>query len=78
MIMIKSKQRELISLLVRFKNTFKTSIDLAIDLSLSDRTVRTYLRDLKEVIENNGGLIISKQGCGYQLQIKDRTAFNLF
>lgn len=76
--MIKNKQRELISLLVRSKNTFKTSIDLAKKLSLSDRTVRTYLKDLKTTIENNGGIIISKQGYGYQLRIKDRTAFNLF
>ncbi|WP_392564059.1 BglG family transcription antiterminator [Orbus wheelerorum] len=76
--MIKNKQRELISLLARSKNTFKTSTDLAIDLSLSDRTVRTYLKDLKEVIEDNGGQIISKQGHGFQLQIKDRSAFNSF
>lgn len=78
MIMMKKKQHELISLLISSKHTFKTSIDLAMTLSLSDRTVRTYLRDLKEVIQKNGGQIISKQGKGYQLQIKDRTVFNLF
>lgn len=77
-IMIKIKQRDLISLLVRYKNTFKTSMDFALDLSLSDRTVRTYLQDLKDIIQKNGGVIIAKQGYGYQLQVKDRTAFNLF
>ena len=76
--MIKNKQRDLISLLVRSKNLFKSSATLASELSLSDRTVRTYLNDLKSLIEKNGGLIISKQGYGYQLQIKDRTAFNQF
>lgn len=76
--MIKNKQRELISLLVHAKNTFKTSIELAKELSLSDRTVRTYLNDLKEIIQDNGALIISKQGYGYQLQINDRKEFNLF
>lgn len=76
--MIKKKQRELISLLVQTKNVFKTSKDLADELSLSDRTVRTYLQDLKEIIERHGGLIIAKQGCGYQLQINDRISFNLF
>lgn len=78
MIVIKNKQRDLISLLVSSKDLFKSSALLATELSLSDRTVRTYLNDLKPIIENHGGSIISKQGYGYKLQIKDRTAFNLF
>ncbi|WP_085247528.1 BglG family transcription antiterminator [Gilliamella mensalis] len=76
--MIKNKQRDLISLLVRSKNLFKSSAWLATELSLSDRTVRTYLNDLKSLIERHGGCIVSKQGYGYQLQIKNRAAFNLF
>ena len=76
--MIKQKQRELISLLVRSKNGYKSSQELAAELSLSDRTVRTYLKDLKALIENNGGNIVSKQGYGFQLEILDRTSFNLF
>ena len=76
--MIKQKQRELISLLIRSKNGYKSSQELATELSLSDRTVRTYLKDLKTLIENNGGNIISKQGYGFQLEIVDRTNFNLF
>ena len=76
--MIKQKQRELISLLVRFKNGYKSSQELAAELSLSDRTVRTYLKDLKALIESNGGNIVSKQGYGFQLEILDCTSFNLF
>ena len=76
--MIKQKQRELISLLVRSKNGYKSSQELAAELSLSDRTVRTYLKDLKALIESNGGNIVSKQGYGFQLEILDRTSFNLF
>ena len=76
--MIKQKQRELISLLVRSKNGYKSSQELAAELSLSDRTVRTYLKDLKTLIESNGGNIVSKQGYGFQLEILDRTSFNLF
>ncbi|PXZ05879.1 BglG family transcription antiterminator [Gilliamella apicola] len=76
--MIKQKQRELISLLIRSKNGYKSSQELAAELSLSDRTVRTYLKDLKALIENNGGNIVSKQGYGFQLEILDRTSFNLF
>ncbi|MCX8655308.1 BglG family transcription antiterminator [Gilliamella sp. B2840] len=76
--MIKHKQRELISLLVRSKNGYKSSQELATELSLSDRTVRTYLKDLKTLIECNGGNIVSKQGYGFQLKILDRTSFNLF
>jgi lichenan operon transcriptional antiterminator len=76
--MIKQKQRELISLLVRSKDGYKSSQELATELSLSDRTVRTYLKDLKALIESHGGNIVSKQGYGFQLEILDRTAFNLF
>ena len=76
--MIKQKQRELISLLIRSKNGYKSSQELAAELSLSDRTVRTYLKDLKALIESNGGNIVSKQGYGFQLEIVDRTIFNLF
>ena len=76
--MIKQKQRELISLLVRSKNGYKSSQELAAKLSLSDRTVRTYLKDLKALIESNGGNIVSKQGYGFQLEILDRIIFNLF
>lgn len=76
--MIKNKQRDLISLLVRSKNQFKSSALLATELSLSDRTIRTYINDLKILIEKNGGIIVSKQGYGYQLHINDRTAFNSF
>ena len=76
--MIKQKQRELISLLIHSKNGYKSSQELAAELSLSDRTVRTYLKDLKALIENNGGNIVSKQGYGFQLEILDRTSFNLF
>ena len=76
--MIKHKQRELISLLVRSKNEYKSSQELATELSLSDRTVRTYLKDLKTLIERNGGNIVSKQGYGFHLEILDRTSFNLF
>ncbi|WP_202112529.1 MULTISPECIES: BglG family transcription antiterminator [unclassified Gilliamella] len=78
MIVIKNKQRDLISLLIRSKDLFKSSALLATELSLSDRTVRTYLNDLKFLIESHGGAIISKQGHGYKLEIKDRTTFNLF
>lgn len=78
MIMIKNKQRDLIALMVCSKNIFKSSAMLAKALSLSDRTVRTYLHDLKSLIEENGAIIVSKQGYGYQLQVKDRTVFNQF
>jgi lichenan operon transcriptional antiterminator len=76
--MIKNKQRDLISLLVSSKNQFQSSTLLACKLSLSDRTVRTYLNHLKPLIESNGAIIVSKQGYGYQLQIRNRTAFNSF
>lgn len=75
---MKKKQRDLINLLVQSRQLFKTSTDLAAALSLSDRTVRTYLQDLKALLHKNGAELVAKQGCGYQLQIVDRNQFNLF
>lgn len=76
--MMKQKQRDLINLLITAKGTFKTSEELATELSLSDRTIRNYIRELKPTIEHNGANIIAKQGLGYQLKISDRQSFDLF
>lgn len=76
--MMKKKQRALIKLLISQRDLFKTSKALASDLSLSDRTVRTYLHHLKDILEQNGAALIAKQGYGYQLQVLDRSAFNVF
>ena len=75
---MRQKKRELIDLLLRYKGKFVTSAFLATELSLSDRTVRQYLNDLKEILFENGAEIISKQGYGFQINIQNHTAFNLF
>ncbi|MBP3038502.1 BglG family transcription antiterminator [Bacillaceae bacterium Marseille-Q3522] len=75
---MKQKERELLHILVANKNCFVTSQELASALSLSDRTVRSYLQRMKETIRENGGEIISKQGYGFQLKISQQLAFDLF
>jgi len=77
-IMMKQKQRDLVNLLIAAKGVFKTSEELANELSLSDRTIRNYIKELKLTMEANGANIIAKQGLGYQLKILDRQQFDLF
>ncbi|MHC9001688.1 BglG family transcription antiterminator [Enterococcus bulliens] len=76
--MMKQKQRDLVNLLIAAKGVFKTSEELANELSLSDRTIRNYIKELKLTMEANGANIIAKQGLGYQLKILDRQQFDLF
>ncbi|WP_314578889.1 PRD domain-containing protein [Enterococcus gilvus] len=75
---MKQKEKALLNRLIDHKNEFVTSKDLASELSLSDRTVRNYLQDLKVLVEKNGGEILAKQGQGYQLRIVHKMVFDLF
>ncbi|WP_313629776.1 BglG family transcription antiterminator [Enterococcus devriesei] len=75
---MRQKEKALLSFLIKHNGEYVTSGDLASKLSLSDRTVRNYLQDLKPLVEDNGGKIIAKQGRGYQLTIIHKMAFDLF
>jgi lichenan operon transcriptional antiterminator len=72
------KERELLSHLVDHQGEFVTSQYLASELSLSDRTVRTYIHNLKGLVEEKGGKITSKQGYGYRLEVLNKLNFDLF
>lgn len=75
---MKQKERALLMHLIEHKDEYTTSQELASELSLSDRTVRNYIQQLKELVEANGGEIIAKQGSGYQLKITHKLTFDLF
>ncbi|EOL22421.1 hypothetical protein WO3_02781 [Enterococcus faecalis EnGen0342] len=75
---MRPKERELLLHLIQYQGDFVTSQHLASELSLSDRTVRTYITRLKELIAENGGVITSKQGYGYCLTIVNKLNFDLF
>ena len=66
---MKQIEKALLGLLINYQKKYITSHELASELSLSDRTIRKYMVDVKEKIEKNGAKIIAKQGQGYQLAI---------
>ncbi|WP_159721206.1 BglG family transcription antiterminator [Enterococcus sp. CSURQ0835] len=75
---MKQKEKLLLLQLIEHKGAFLTSQELASELSLSDRTVRNYLKQLRELVQTNGGDILAKQGQGYRLEIQHKLVFDLF
>ncbi|OFI49690.1 transcription antiterminator BglG [Floricoccus tropicus] len=75
---MKGKEKELLQLLIKAHGDFLTSKYLASHMSISDRTVRSYLSNIKELLSKNGADIESKQGKGYSLVINDRLLFDKF
>ncbi|MEG0078086.1 MULTISPECIES: BglG family transcription antiterminator [Enterococcus] len=75
---MRPKERELLIHLIRHQDEFVTSQSLAAWLSLSDRTIRTYINNLKEIVQENGGKITSKQGYGYSISILNKLNFDIF
>lgn len=75
---MKQIEKALLELLINYQKKYITSHELASELSLSDRTIRKYMVDVKEKIEKNGAKIIAKQGQGYQLAILKPLAFAFF
>lgn len=76
--MLSKKEVRLLEALLAKQETFVPSIELAKVLSVSDRTVRTYIHQLTSSLENSGAHILSKQGSGYCLQIERPVEFEMF
>ncbi|MGX7025723.1 BglG family transcription antiterminator [Vagococcus hydrophili] len=72
------KEQHLIKYLLENQEAYITSQELAEELSLSDRTIRTYINQLKPTLVSHGARIHSKTGHGYQLEITHRGTFDLF
>lgn len=75
---MKQKEKELLQLLVRHQGEYISSKYLAQTLSLSDRTVREYIKRLKVHTVGNGATIYAKAGVGYQFSVTQRVAFEQF
>lgn len=75
---MKQREKELLMTLIHEKDEYITSHSLASKLGLSERTIRNYIKTLKDIVIMNGAEIISKQGCGYKLDVSDRVTFDLF
>jgi len=50
---------------------YKTSKQLGEELGVSEKTVRTRIRELEEVISGSGALVCSKPGYGYRLKVEE-------
>ena len=73
--MLNKKEKQIIQYLMKDKDTFVTSKELATQLNCSDRTIRTYYKTLVEKLDDYPGIdLISKQGHGYKLDISDDNA----
>ena len=72
------KERDLLLYLLDNQDRFVTSDELAAVLSLSSRTIRSYVKKLKEKLIVNGAQFESKPSFGYRLHIDHPVAFDLF
>ncbi|MDG3062650.1 BglG family transcription antiterminator [Lacticaseibacillus casei] len=75
---MKQKERELLLYLVENQDQYVTSKDLANTLLMTPRTVRSYVKSLKAMIEKYGASLEAKPSFGYRLHILHPVAFDLF
>lgn len=74
--MLSQKERQILHYLIEKRDSYITSKELADALSCSDRTVRTYLKQLihyLETLSDTGASIRSKQGYGYRLEVSNNS-----
>lgn len=75
---MKEKEHRLLTLLVQNHDQYTTSKALSNELLLSEKTVRTYIHKLKQVVIKHGAEIIAKQGYGFRLHITQNLSFQVF
>jgi len=72
---LNKKEKQIIQYLMKDRDKFVTSKELAAHLNCSDRTIRTYYKTLVEKLDDYSGIdLISKQGYGYKLDVLDDDA----
>lgn len=57
---------------------FKTAEELAGIWGVSEKTARVRLKEMKPEIEGHGGLLISKRGQGFLIQVEEKERFELW
>lgn len=75
---MKSKEKELLLQLYSHPDQFQTAGMLAEQLDISERTIRTYIRNLEHAVSENGAQIQAKQGKGYRLFIQSPMQFDSY
>ncbi|MGT2930461.1 BglG family transcription antiterminator [Streptococcus dentasini] len=77
--MLNKRERQILQILIKNKDHYTTSQELADQLECSDRTIRTYYKSLVDKLSSYPKLtLISKQGHGYKLVISDDEQFSDF
>ncbi|MBZ1511437.1 helix-turn-helix domain-containing protein, partial [Leuconostoc mesenteroides] len=66
---MRKKERDLLIYLVDNSDRFVTSEELSTLLSLTPRTIRNYIKILKETLVSQGALLDAKPSLGYRLHI---------
>jgi len=72
------KEKDILQFLIKNKERFVTSKELAEYLSCSDRTVRNALKSIEKTMIIQGAQLISKQGQGYQMFFENQGAYQEF
>jgi transcription antiterminator bglG family len=72
------KEKDILQFLIKNKERFVTSKELAEYLSCSDRTVRNALKLIEKTMIIQGVQLISKQGQGYQIFFENQGAYQEF
>lgn len=75
--MLTKKERSLLQLLYQ-KGDFQTSKELAQELNLSERTIRTYLKNLEDELSQQGATLLYQYGQGVRLSVLDQDRFLKF
>lgn len=68
--------QKILELLIENKDTV-TGEFLCNSLGVSSRTIRSDIKELNKILENNGASIISEKARGYKLEIIDNNLFNI-
>lgn len=68
---------KILKLLLESKKSL-TGEEISRLIGVSSRTIRTDIKNLNDLLKENGGVINSEKSKGYSLQIKDKEAFNKF
>lgn len=76
--MLNIKEKDILQFLIKNKERFVTSKELAEYLTCSDRTVRNALKLIEKTMIIQGAQLISKQGQGYQIFFENQGAYQEF
>ena len=71
------KEDQLLQALYQNRHKFLTAVEIGEYIGMSERTVRTYIRQLNPLLTSNGAEIIVKHGAGFKLEIYMPQAFDI-